>query len=90
MLKREEHALGYKEIWGGELSNNRYVLIFFNRGTASATFSFGLQLGEFRGMKVVGIRDVLEHANVELPKTDTFTSKAVKKHAVAAYVLSYG
>lgn len=64
LLKREEHALGYKEIWGGELSRNRYVLIFFNRGSASTTFTFGTQLPEFKGMKITGIRDVLDHVDV--------------------------
>lgn len=29
-LKREIVAGGHKEIWGGRLSGNRFVLIFFN------------------------------------------------------------
>ena len=29
-IQRTPHQLGWKEIWGGELSDNRFVVVFFN------------------------------------------------------------
>lgn len=31
LIERKVHELGFKEIWGGELSDSRFVVLFFNR-----------------------------------------------------------
>jgi hypothetical protein len=72
------------------LSSNRYVLIFFNRAETSTAFTLSLQRPEFRGLKVVGIRDVVEHTDVEVPSGTLFKTKIVKRHAVANYVFTLG
>jgi hypothetical protein len=43
---------------------------------------------EFRGMKVVAIRDVIEHKDIQIPSGTSFTTKSVKRHAVATYVFT--
>ena len=77
-------------MWGGELSENRYVLIFFNRAETSTTFNFKLNRTEFGGMKVTGIRDVIQHSDVQVPTKDYFTTKTVKRHGVANYIFTLG
>ncbi len=44
----------------------------------------------FKGMKVVGIRDVIAHADVAVPTSLNFTTKAIKKRAVGNYVFTLG
>ena len=39
-------------------------------------------------MKITGIRDVVEHKDMPLPSTSYFTTKIVKRHAVANYVFT--
>jgi hypothetical protein len=39
-------------------------------------------------MKVVGIRDVISHSDVEVPTGSVFKSKQVKAHGVANYILT--
>jgi hypothetical protein len=41
-------------------------------------------------MKVIGIRDVVEHSDVAVPTTNVFQSKLVKSHGVANYVITLG
>jgi alpha-galactosidase len=31
-IRRDVKTEGTFEVWGGDLSNNRYVVVFFNRG----------------------------------------------------------
>jgi alpha-galactosidase len=88
LIEREVHEIGFKEIWGGELSNDKYTLIFFNRAETSTVFKTALDRPEFRGLKVVRIRDVVDHADVTVPTGNIFTTKTVKMHGVAHYVLS--
>ena len=47
-----------------------------------------MTLPEFRGMKVVAIRDVIEHKDIQVPSGASFTTKSIKKHAVSAYIFS--
>ena len=75
------------EIWGGELSGDRYVVIFFNRGDMAAEIKLDLTRPEFLGKRVKAIRDVIQHKDVEVPKTTTLTSKKLKVHDVDVYVL---
>jgi alpha-galactosidase len=88
LLEREVHEIGFKEIWGGELSNSRYTLIFFNRAESSTVFHSVLNRAEFMGKKVTGIRDVLAHADVAVPTNNLFVTKTVKMHGVAHYVFT--
>lgn len=90
LLEREIHDGGFKEIWGGELSNNRYTLVFFNRDEFASTFKTSLSRPEFRGLKVLRIRDVIARADVAIPSGGVLTSKPVKPHGVAHYVFTLG
>jgi len=40
-------------------------------------------------MKLVGVRDVVEHSDVTIPTTNVFTSKMVKLHSVANYIFTF-
>jgi hypothetical protein len=70
------------------LSNNRYVLVFLNRAEIATIFKFQLDSPELRGLKVIGIRDVVGHSEVTLPTSNVFQTKTVKPHGVANYVLT--
>jgi hypothetical protein len=41
-------------------------------------------------MKVIRIRDVVDHSEVTLPSSNTFETKTVKPHGVANYVFTLG
>jgi hypothetical protein len=49
-----------------------------------------LNRAEFKGLKIMRIRDVVEHADVGIPNGTTFTTKTVKMHGVAHYVFTLG
>ena len=88
LIERRIHEVGFEEIWGGDLSNNRYVIICFNRAETTTVFHIPFSRPEFRGMKVTKIRDVVEHKDIAIPTTSYFQTKTVKRHAVANYVFT--
>jgi alpha-galactosidase len=87
-LYEEKSLLHHKEVWGGELSNNRYVLLCFNRFIIKTIFTLHFdQL--FPGKKVISIRETIDHKNEEVPKDGLFKTKTVNFHAVAMYVIGF-
>lgn len=65
-------------------------MIFFNRAETSTAFHFSLLTPEFRGQKVVAIRDVIEHKDVQVPTSSNFMTKTIRKHSVANYIFTLG
>jgi hypothetical protein len=53
-------------------------------------FKTALNRPEFRGLKVIRIRDVVQQADVTIPTGTTFTTKSVTAHGVAHYVFTLG
>lgn len=85
-LYEEKSISDHKEVWGGQLSGNRYVLICFNRFTIETIFTLHFdQL--FKGKKVTSIREIIDKKNEEVPKSGSFRTKIVVSHAVAMYVI---
>lgn len=77
-----------KQIWGGQLSNNRFVYICFNRDTASTTFEIDFdQL--IPSHTVTKIREVIDRVDVQVPSNRKLKTKTVRGHAVAMYVVTY-
>jgi plasmid replication initiation protein len=75
----------HHEIWGGELSNNRYVLICFNKFTIETVMTLNFtQI--FKGRKVTSIREVIDKKNEEVHQS-AFKTKVIAMHAVAMYVI---
>lgn len=50
----------FKDIWGGLLSGNRFVLVFLNHGEKWCDISINLNMF-FLSKNVVQIRDILKH-----------------------------
>lgn len=77
----EEKSESYKkEVWGCELSNNKYVLICFNKyiSVIVLTVDFGKP---FKRKKVVFLREIMDGKDEEVPKDMLFRTKDVRPHA---------
>ena len=44
LIQREEYQAGYTEVWGGELSNNRFIFVFVNGKSASTSISVKVEV----------------------------------------------
>jgi alpha-galactosidase len=58
----EKSVSDHREVWGGELSNNKYVLICFNRFLIETVFTLHFDK-LFPGKKVISIREIIEKKN---------------------------
>lgn len=75
-------------MWGGELSNNRFVYVCFNRHSEPTSFKIDFSV-ILPTTKILSIREIIDHANVNLPVDNIFWTKTVRSHAVAMYVVEY-
>jgi alpha-galactosidase len=76
------------QVWGGVLSNNRFVYVCFNRGSSAQTFKLDFNT-LLPSQKLVKIREIIDHQDVAVPADKVFHSKSVRSHAVAMYVVTY-
>lgn len=91
LLKRTVHLGGFKEIWGGPLSNKKFILIFFNRSPSGTNFEVDFsELLESKSIKITAMRDILNHKDLEVPSDGkTIKTDSVRKHASFGYVVSW-
>jgi alpha-galactosidase len=88
LISHEESATFHRQIWGGELSKNRLVYVCFNRHTEPSVFrlDFGVLLPT---VKIIAIREIIDHVDIKVPTESYFWTKTVKSHAVAMYIVEY-
>jgi len=87
LIDDEKTPLDHKQIWGGDLSNKRFVLICLNRGNLESTFSLHFDK-LFSGKKVTKIREIIDHVDIDVPKSNILKTKTVAVHAISMYVIT--
>lgn len=87
MMLEERGTNFYRQIWGGELSQKRFVLVCFNRDDLPTTFR--IVFDDLLPGKVTKIREIIDKIDITVPQDRILTSKTVRTHAVAMYVVSY-
>jgi alpha-galactosidase len=88
LMVNEETSSYHRQIWGGPLSDNRYVFVCFNRHPDWTTFRMDFA-ALLPNKKVIAIREIIEKIDVVVPKDTIFWSKTVKSYASAMYVIEY-
>lgn len=79
---------GLSQIWGGQLSHNRFVYICFNREEKEMNFLLDFNT-LLPSQKLLSIREIIDHKAVTLPTDKKLTTKLVRPHAVAMYIVTY-
>lgn len=80
-IRRDVKTDGTFEVWGGELSNNRYVIVFFNRGEVDSDISVNLRTEIKKEFDNYSVRDVIKHTDIGI-KTNSIITVKVKRHSV--------
>jgi len=78
---------GGLEVWAGPLSDNRIVVILFNREKSSATITAKWEDIGLKPSEEVQVRNLWKHKNLKKPRTGSLTS-LVKSHAAKMYILT--
>jgi len=79
---------GGSQVWGGALSENRFVYVCFNRQDKAMSFSLNFN-DLLPSQKLTRIREIIDHQDVEVPANKVFKTKSVRSHAVAMYIVYY-
>ena len=82
------YVQGYSQLWGGMLSHSRFVYICFNREEKEQSFLLDFNT-LLPSQKLVGIREIIEKKAIPVPSDKKLTTKLVRPHAVAMYVVTY-
>jgi hypothetical protein len=76
-----------REIWGGEISKNRFVYVFFNREGAETTFNYNIR--QENKNEIRDVRELILHEEVKFSADGNFTTRSIQKHAVGVYLVQY-
>ena len=87
-VKRDVQTDGTTEVWGGPLSDNRYVLILFNRGEDKKNIFVSISNDLKVAYDNYSQRDVINHKDMGISTNDKITAE-VQRHSVVAYVLKF-
>lgn len=88
LIKQDKTSLYYREIWGGPLSQNRFVYICFNRDTLQTTFTVNFN-ELLPSQTVIKIREIIDKVDVAVPTDNILKTRAVRGHSVAMYIVTY-
>lgn len=82
------YVQGLSQLWGGQLSHNRFVYICFNREEKEMTFTLDFNT-LLPSQNLTNIREVIDKVYKPVPSDKKFTTKLIRPHAVAMYVVTY-
>ena len=86
-IKSEAGTNGPKQIWAGPLSNNQYVVIFFNQGDIETPISVSLKNDLKLDYDSYTQRDPVRRKDIETSTTDILTDR-VSRHSVEVRILT--
>jgi len=82
------NVFGLSQVWGGVLSHSRFVYVCFNREEKEMNFKLDFNV-LLPSQKLVSIREIIDRKAVTVPADKVLTTKLVRPHAVAMYVVTY-
>lgn len=78
-IKSDLGTIYKKEVWGGPLSNNRYVVIFFNRGEVEVSIDVSLKEDLQLVYDSYTQRDPIRHKDIALSTKDVLSEKVAHR-----------
>jgi hypothetical protein len=90
LIRHDEYQKGYQSIWGGWLSNNRYVLYLINGMSSTASLTVSLtREARLSNFDSYSLRDPIAHRMLGSSSSEMLSVEGLAPHSLAIRILHF-